>query len=274
MIRLLNNDDKQAVLDYICKNDIETSFLYANVISFGLENDREKRRCAYYYGFFNETGLRGILPFYNLGSCIPHYESEQAIPLFAQIMKERKFEYLLGMARIVRPLYQSIRDFKKIKVCNESCYFINKSLRPYKAEGVEFREASEASRDDSLLDFLMRVRNIGFHENVSREDELRRLSSDPEEDAVVAVANGIPVAFANIQTYTKSLSQIGSVYTEEAERGKGYCKTVVSEVCRRIEARGKMPALFARKNNVPALKAYTAIGFEPFDDYLFVELEV
>jgi predicted GNAT family acetyltransferase len=273
MIRLLNNDDKQAVLEYICRNDIETSFLFANVTRFGLENDRETRRCADYFGYFEETGLRGILPFYNLGSCIPHYESEQAIPLFAQLMKETKFEYLLGMARLVRPLYQSIRDFKKISVCNESCYFINQSLKPFKMEGVEFREASDAARDDSLLDFLVRVRNVGFDENVSREDELKRLSNDPEEDAVVAVANGIPVAFANIQTYTRTLSQIGSVYTEEAERGKGYCKAVVSEVCRRIAARGKIPALFARKNNEPALKAYTAIGFQPFDDYLFVELE-
>ncbi len=273
MIRLLNNNDKQAVLDYINRNEIETSFLYANVIRFGLENDRETRRCADYFGIFDATGLKGILPFYNLGSCIPHYESEQAIPLFAQKMKERKFEHLMGMAGIVRPLYQNIKDFKKIKVCKESCYFVNKSLKSFKAEGVEFREASEAARDESLLDFLLRVRNIGFHENVSREDELKRLSNDPEEDAVIAVANGVPVAFANIQTYTKSLNQIGSVYTEEAERGKGYCKTVVSEVCRRIAARGKMPTLFARKNNEPALKAYTALGFEPFDDYLFIELE-
>ncbi len=273
MIRLLNNGDKQVVLNYIGRNEVETSFLYANIMRVGLENDGETRRCADYFGYFNAAGLQGILPFYNLGSCIPHYESGQAVPLFAQIMKDRKFEYLLGMAKIVRPLYQIIKDFKRIKVCNESCYFVNRGLKPFKAEGIEFREASEAARDESLLDFLVRVRNIGFHENTSREDELKKLGSDPEEDAVIAVANGIPVAFANIQTYTSSLSQIGSVYTEEAERGKGYCKSVVSEVCRRIAARGKMPALFARKNNEPALKAYTAIGFEPFDDYLFVELE-
>jgi hypothetical protein len=167
MIRLLNNDDKQAVLDYICRNDIETSFLYANVISVGLENDREKRRCADYYGFFNETGLRGILPFYNLGSCIPHYESEQAIPLFVQIMKERKFEFLLGMERIVRPLYQAIKDVKKVRVCNESCYFINKSFKPYNLEGVEFRDAKDAAQDEGLLDFLVEVRNTGFNENVA-----------------------------------------------------------------------------------------------------------
>ncbi|HEX2944990.1 MAG TPA: GNAT family N-acetyltransferase [Clostridia bacterium] len=273
MIRLLNNEDKQAVLDYICRNDIETSFLYANVTRIGLENDGVTRRCADYFGFFDATGLRGILPFYNLGSCIPHYEAEQAIPLFARLMQERKFEYLLGMAGIVRPIYQIVKDSKKIKVCNESCYFVNRSLRPFKAEGVEFREASEAARDESLLEFLVRVRNIGFHENVSREDALKNLSSDPEEDAVIAVADGRPVAFANIQTYTRSLSQIGSVYTEESERGKGYGKTVVSEVCRRITERGKIPALFARKNNVPAVKAYKALGFEPFDDYLFIELE-
>lgn len=273
MIRLLSNDDKQAVMEYVCRNEIETSFLYANVITLGLQNNGEARRGADYYGFFDETGLKGILPFYNLGSCIPHYESLEAVPLFVRLMKDRKFEFLLGMDKIVRPLYDGLRDIKKIRVCNESCYYINKSFKPFAAGEVEFRNAKEAAEDENLLDFLVRVRNIGFHENVSRKDALERLSNDPEEDSVIAVASGKPVAFANIQTYTKSFSQIGSVYTDEAERGKGYCKAVVSEMCGRIVSRGKIPTLFARKNNEPAVRSYAAVGFEPFADYLFIELE-
>lgn len=273
MIRLLGGDDRTAVMEYLYRNEIETSFLYANVVNVGLENDGETRRCADYFGFFEGPEIRGILPFYNLGSCIPHYESRKAIPVFAQLMKERKFDFLLGMDRIVRPLFLEIKDFKNIRECNESVYFINKKMIPFTIDSLKFTDAKEAAENERLLDFLVRVRNIGFQENVSREEALRRLSRDPEEDAVIAVADGVPVAFANIQTYTGSLSQIGSVYTEEAERGKGYCKAVVSEICGRIAARGKMPALFARKNNIPAIKAYTAIGFERFDDYLLVELK-
>jgi hypothetical protein len=60
MIRSLTQSDKPAVLEYLNRNEIETSFLYANVIEFGIENKRELRRCADYYGFFNEKSLKGI----------------------------------------------------------------------------------------------------------------------------------------------------------------------------------------------------------------------
>lgn len=272
MIRLLDNGDKAEVLEYLGRNEIETSFLYANVINIGLENDKEIRRCADYFGFFCGERLKGILPFYNLGSCIPHYETEDAVACFADIMKKRKFEYLMGMDRIVRPIYEGIREHKNILKCNESIYFINKDFIPFTVGGLELIDAKEATGERKFVDFLIRVRNIGFGENVTGEEAVRSLGTDPEEDAVIAAVNGEPVAFAKIQTYTDTLSQIGSVYTEEAHRGKGYCKAVVSEICRRIEGKGKMPALFARKNNTPAVRAYLALGFRHFDDYLFIEL--
>jgi len=101
--------------------------------------------------------------------------------------------------------------------------------------------------------FLLHARNKGFQENVSRDDVVRSMIRDPQEDMVIAVRDGTPVAVANIQTYTMTLSQIGSVFTLEEERGKGYCKAVVSEICNRIVARNKRPSLFVRKNNTPAV---------------------
>ena len=272
MVRLLSNNDKSAVMDYICRNETETSFLYANVLSIGLENDMKTRRCADYFGYFEGNELKGIIPFYNLGSCIPHYETNEAIPYFIQIMKEREFKYILGMARIIRPIFEGVKDYKKVHVCNESSYFINSEFKPFKVDGLELIDAREAAAEPEIVDFLVRVR-AGFDENVSREEAVESLGTDPEEDAVIAVFNGEPVSFAKIQTYTKTLSQLGSVYTEEAYRGRGYCKAVVSEICSRIVARGKLPSLFARKNNTPAVSAYSALGFRPADDCLFIELE-
>ncbi len=78
MIRLLEQSDKQIILEYLERNEIETSFLYPNIIEFGVENKKDVRRCANYYGLFYDNILKGILPFYNLGSCIPHYEVNDA----------------------------------------------------------------------------------------------------------------------------------------------------------------------------------------------------
>ncbi len=275
MIRLLSGEDKQIVLEYIERNEIETSFLYGNVIDYGIDNRKEFRRCADYFGFFSDGRLTGILPFYNLGSCIPHYEQTEALDAFVQLMKERSFEFLLGMERIIRPIYNEISGFKDIVECNESSYFINKSFRPYVIDGLEFFDPRQKSDDKEVIDFIIQMRNRGFHEAVDAEQVTRSLvPANPEEDVVIAVKDGKMVAYAAIQTYTRTLNQIGSVYTAEEERGKGYCKAVVSELCKKILLKNKLPTLFARNNNIPAVKAYTALGFERFDDYLFIKFKM
>lgn len=45
-----------------------------------------------------------------------------------------------------------------------------------------------------------------------------------------------------------------------------------TEICRRIIAKGKLPTLSVKKHNIPAVRAYTALGFENYDDYLIVTL--
>ncbi|HEY8362358.1 MAG TPA: GNAT family N-acetyltransferase [Tissierellaceae bacterium] len=270
MIRLLKHADKQIILGYLERNEIETSFLYSNIVEFGVENRKDIRRCADYYGFFDCEVLKGIIPFYNLGSCIPHYEVEDAVPLFAELMKQRKFEFLLGMHRVIKPLYEEVKAYKKTESYDESLYFINRSFKPFVLDGMNFIDAREIICD-KVVDFIIDARMKGFNEVVTREDVRKSLiQRGKEEDFIVAEKNGKIVAQACVQTYTPRINQIGGVYTAEEERRKGYCKAIVSELCRRIIARGKIPTLSVKKKNIPAVKAYTAVGFEPYGDYLII----
>lgn len=273
MIRLLTQYDKKVILDYLKRNEIETSFLYANIIEFGVDNILDIRRCADYYGFFKEGALKGILPFYNLGSCIPHYEDEDAILLFADLMKDKHFEFFLGMNNVINPLYKEIKNYKEIREYDESFYFINRSFKPYILDGVNFINANE-SISDEVIDFILDARANGFNQITTREDIRKTLiQRGDEEEFIIAEKGGKMVAQACIQTYTPKISQIGGVYTTKEERGKGYCKAVVSEICRKIIAKGKSPTLSVKKNNTPAVKAYTALGFEHYDDYLIVRFK-
>jgi uncharacterized protein len=273
MIRLLTDTDKKIILEYLDRNEIETSFLYANVMEFGVDNRKDIRRCADYYGFFHGEALKGILPFYNLGSCIPHYEVEEAVPLFAGLMKEKNFEFLIGMHKVIKPLYEAVKDYKEIQSYDESSYFINKNFISFTSDGVNFINANKASSEEAV-DFIMEARVYGFKQTATREDIKKSLiQRGEEEEYIIAEKDGKMVAQACVQTYTPKIHQIGGVYTAEKERGKGYCKTVVSEICRRIIAKGKVPTLSVRKNNIPALKAYTALGFENYDDYLMVRFK-
>lgn len=270
MIRQLTQDDKETVLEYLRRNEIETSFLYANVIEFGIDNNPKKRRCGDYYGYFDGEALRGILPLYNLGSCIPHYESDAAVPFFAEIMKERSFEFLLGMQKHIKPLYEAIKEYKETKSYDESSYFVNRDFKPFILEGAKFLQANGLS-DEKAAEFILQSRVKGFNQDVTIEEVGKSLvQRGEEEEYLVLEKDGKMVATANIQTYTPKINQIGAVYTAVEERGKGYCKAIVSEMCSRIIARGKIPTLSVKKHNTPAIRAYNALGFGHYDDYLII----
>lgn len=147
MIRLLTQTDKQVILEYHERNEIETSFLYANVIEFGVDNRKDIRRCADYYGFFDGGMLKGILPFYNLGSCVPHYEVNDAVPVFAGLMKERNFEFLLGMYRVIKPLHEEVKRYRETAAYDESDYFINRNFTPFILDGINFINAKEVNSE-------------------------------------------------------------------------------------------------------------------------------
>jgi uncharacterized protein len=270
MIRLLNNSDIDMVMEYLERNHIETTFLIGNVISFGLENNKNIRRCADYIGYFEEETLRGILTFYNLGSCIPHYESKAAIQVFTEIMKERKFSYLLGMEHIVKPLYEEIKEIKELEEYSEDAYYINNNFKPYTLDGIQIIDGKQPPLDD-LEAFIKEAYADGFRSVRTREDIEKMFNErSADEDFLFLVKDGEIKAQANVQTYTSKINQVGGVFTLRSERGKGYCKAIVSEVCRRIIQRGKTPTLMVRKNNTPAVKAYESLGFRYYCDYLII----
>jgi len=273
MIRLLNQDDKEIVLQYLEKHHIETTFLIGNVKHFGLDNNKEIRRCGDYYGYFEVDSLKGVLALYNLGSCIPHYDSPSAIPYFVNILKEKNFTHLLGMEGIVKPLYEKIKDFKITEEYSEDSYYVNNDFKPFTLESITIKEAD--SEDMDIVKFYERSQIEGFNVKKTIEDIIKTLKQRPsEEDFIFLSKDNLIAAQGCIQTTTDKIEQIGGVFTAVEARGNGYCKAVVSELCRRIILRGKTPSLMVRKNNTPAVKAYTSIGFKHYDDYLIITFKV
>ena len=257
------------VLEYLEKHHIETTFLIGNVELLGLENNKELRRCGDYYGYFQDESLRGVLPFYNLGSCIPHYDSDFAIPYFAGLLKERNFKHLLGMEGIIKPLYEQIKHIKITEEYSEDSYYINNAFKPFIHDDVTIKEAS--IEDIQIVHFYMRARKEGFNEAVTSQDVIIALKQKPKNEDFIFITKGnVITAQACVQATTDKIEQIGAVFTAGEERGKGYCKAVVSELCSRIIARGKTPTLMVTKTNIPAVKAYSALGFKHYDDYLII----
>lgn len=272
MFRQLNEWDKSVLFDYLLRNEEEAAFIIGNAEQSGIMNRINILRCGDYFGYFKENTLRGVIAFYNMGNCFPHYESFEAVPYFSQLMIMRRFNMLLGVDRIIRPLFEATRYNKAIRGFEECGYYVNHDLKPFKRDGSAFIDVSK----DNSMDILSFVRSAylrGFDAERTLEGTKLLLSQKGEEEEfVILTIDNKLMAQACIQAVTPNTNQIGAVYTLEEERGKGYGKAVVSELCERIAKRGKLPTLIVNKQNTPALNAYKALGFEEREDYLIIRL--
>jgi GNAT superfamily N-acetyltransferase len=273
MISLLTENDKATVIKYLERNSVAGAFVMGNVLGFGLDNQEAQRRCGDYYGYFFEGDLLGILPFYNMGSCIPLWTDEIVIEPFAEIMLMRSFESLIGMKRIVKPLYNIISGEKNILTYQDSSYFINNCFSSFTVDNITFAKADELD-NNSVVNFVKDAYWQGFGYSYSFEETQEFVAQRAAgEDFLFLVTGDKIVAQAYIQAATFEFNQIGGVFTLREERGKGYCKAIVSELCQRIIARGKIPTLIVRNDNIPAIRAYNSLGFTHFDDYLLIKLK-
>jgi predicted GNAT family acetyltransferase len=269
MLRLLNCSDRDRVLQYILDHEIELVMVYGNVLIFGLENQPGIMRCADYYGYFDGDELKGFIAFYNMGSCIPHYSDDRAIPFFVELMKDRQFEVVLGMKHIIQPVIDALTPAKPYKSIDEEMYMTNPQHRPYTNDHLTIVEPN--ADDDEQLAFFVRAAKECFNEVTTPEKERESIRRKPrDEELLIACLEGKSISQALVHGYTPHYGQIGGVATLLAYRGMGAAKTVVSRICECIIKKKCIPTLFVRKNNTPAVKAYEALGFQNFGDYLMV----
>lgn len=271
MIKLLTHTDLPAALAYMNRHYLETALLIENVLACGLENRREDSRSGDYFGCFEGRELTGIAAFYNAASCIPHYERQSAAQELSILMLKRNFRTMLGLQKIVKPLLPILQGRKPIRHLTESEYLVNHNFRPYEISGAGFQTVSQLGAEKAA-DFIARAYGDMAHDGKSRYGIQKQLQ-DPAatEEFLFLLIDGDIKAQAYIKPSTAKVAQIGAVYTLDAERGRGYCKAITSELCARIIRLGKTPALTVRQDNLPAKRAYERIGFSCYDRYLLIK---
>lgn len=91
-------------------------------------------------------------------------------------------------------------------------------------------------------------------------------SVDPKERRLLGAVVERPtprlLACARTTLELPELWMIGGVYTDPAERGKGLARAVVGALVEEARARRADSALYVREDNLPAVRAYEALGFQ------------
>jgi ribosomal protein S18 acetylase RimI-like enzyme len=90
----------------------------------------------------------------------------------------------------------------------------------------------------------------------------------------VLEAGGEPVACSSFNTATEEAVQVGGVWTPPDIRSRGYGRAVVAASLRDARADGVTTAiLFTGRENVPAQRAYEALGFQHVGAYRMLLLD-
>ncbi len=79
--------------------------------------------------------------------------------------------------------------------------------------------------------------------------------------AYAVYEDGKPVAWALLHFETPQVAMMGFLHVLEPYRGKGYARSVSSALVKDILARGKIPALHVKTDNVPSLELTASLGF-------------
>ncbi|MEM2974847.1 MAG: GNAT family N-acetyltransferase [Candidatus Bathyarchaeia archaeon] len=66
---------------------------------------------------------------------------------------------------------------------------------------------------------------------------------------------------------------VGVIATQKAHRNKGYATSIVSELVKQIFEKLSTAMIFVRSDNLPAVKAYSKVGFKPYRKYFFMRGE-
>ncbi len=282
-IRVLTPSDQPA-LEAFLRPRLESSiFLVSNSRRAGLV-DQGRPFEGTYFAAFAGGDMVGVVAHYWLGNLIFQAPPEHVGALAEAAVKAavRPAGGLLGpaeqVARAVEVLRVSDDEIQLDEV--EGLYSL--PLDELVVPGVLAAGRLRGRRiEHADLDRVTAWRVAYSLETLQAEDtpELREScrhameSSCDRGDTWVLEDTGEVVASTSFNATTEEAVQVGGVWTPPEARGRGYGRTVVaaSLLAARDESVAKA-ILFTGDENLPAIKAYLALGFRRIGDYRLVLL--
>jgi predicted GNAT family acetyltransferase len=265
MIRKFTPADEQTILNFAYTRERENMFVIG---SFRAYPDPFKRNV--YLGYYEGDKLIGIgTHFGRFGSLVVNAQNSDVLNAMvdAFVSQDVKVEGVPCFRRYGIPIVERLRThgIEPKVVRDETVYLLTKETFFDHSTG-ETVKPTEADVDEIIT--LGRV--------VDGEDPAKEITEREREQISISEEwilrkEGKIVSKATIHGVSKHYTQIGGVMTHPDYQGKGYAKQTVSAVSKYWIDQGKQIILFSRNDNIPAMKVYKAIGFQPIDDYIIAE---
>ena len=181
---------------------------------------------------------------------------------------------LMGEKNIVEALYSAVKETAPPDKITEYNYHIMiiKSSSDFKIRDSISSEESFIFRRPETGDIagLLPLEEMYEKEEVLPSESLfdpsyaKRYIQNSVKNriSVICEKSGRIISKANTNGEGINFCQIGGVFTLPEFRNRGIGKKVTAGIVEKIFEKGKSPSLFVKKENLPAISAYTKLGFK------------
>jgi len=277
-VKILQPDDEPALEAFLLPRIDSSMFLLSNMRAVGLI-DKGKRLQGTYVAVFEHGKITGVVShFWNknivLQAPLRHLD---ALCRAAVKASQRSVGGLIGPAKQVDAVKSTLNFESDCIQLDET-----ENLYALPLENLVLPDILRTGRikgrriGPADVELLTEWR-VGFSVEALSEQDSPRLWTAcraaierglKEQTMWLVEHHGQPVACTAFNSAVKEAVQIGGVWTPANLRGRGYarCAVAVSLLDARAEGIDKA-ILFTGINNIPAQKAYLALGFEHIGDY-------
>ncbi|MFL5357544.1 GNAT family N-acetyltransferase [Archangium sp.] len=282
-VRALGPGDEAALERFLAVHPHSSLFLLSNARASGLRDGDAPYQGAY-VGAFEQGTLRAVAAHYWNGNLVLQ-APEHLEPLLEGLAGRttRPVRGLVGpwaqaeQARRVLGLEEA-----RTTLDSKEVLFALPLARlriPPALDSGEVRSRRAREEEVELLvrwrhDYLVEV--MGKHPGEALMTEARDvISRAMGEGSLFVLTHGQEcVALTAFNARLREVVQVGGVFTPPVLRGRGYARAAVAGSLRTALAEGCQSAvLFTPVENLPAQRAYRAIGFEEVGDYGLIMLE-
>jgi predicted GNAT family acetyltransferase len=282
-IKILQPGDEAALEAFLLPHVDTSMFLIGNMRAVGLV-DTGQPYTGTYTAAFEDDKIVGVMAHYwNQNLIFQAPVHLDALWRAAVKASERPIKGLIGpddqvsLAREVLNIDETniqVGETEKLYSLNLTDLIVPDSLNSGQVQGrrIEPRDVDLVTqwRVSYSLEALKEKDTPQLRENCRAAIE----RSLKEQNTWILEEEGKPVACSSFNTSIKEAVQVGGVWTPPELRRRGYGRCVVAASLLDARTEGIEKAiLFTPNSNIPAQKAYTALGFQYIGDYCILILQ-
>ena len=264
MIRKLNKDDHESVMELICHKPAENLFIIGDIEAYGYDSDIQE-----IWGQFQNGRLIAVLLRYDL-NYIPFSEQHYDVKGFAEIINRNpeKIE-ISGLKHLIEPLQKLInRDVRKLsETYYAKCTGLNYEVDEERIKRANYLMPSEYQENVEMLQSIPEFSTGNF--SVEARERAEKFKTG--RTYIVRNEQGTMVASASTTAENSQSAMIVGVGTRPGFERRGFATLCMEKLCSEILAEGKSLCLFY--DNPAAGKIYKRLGFTDIGLWTMIRYE-